>query len=38
MLRYGDPYVNLSVEGDLTRKVQFKTPFKVPFNKNFNRD
>lgn len=38
MLRYGDPYVNLSVETDLTGKIQFKTPFKVPFHKNFNRD
>lgn len=38
MLRYGDPYVNLSVEGDLTGRVQFKTPFRVPFHAQFKRD
>ena len=38
MLNYGDPFVTLSVESDLTGTLRFKTPFKVPFNKNFKRD
>lgn len=37
MTRYGDPYVNVSVEAVRTKEISFKNDFKVPFPKKFKK-